>query len=125
MERKIYIQRKRSSKDAWIHPAPKTGNTEQQYNVFYEDQLIGSWAVPECDAARWLIAQGKAERNDRLMTYRRYPDKPDQASLYGSVGWFADRTVKEDGPGGTRFVKYVPFPVDRLRTGSTKLDEAG
>lgn len=118
MEHKIYVQRKRAG-DTWVRPSRATGNSEQQYNVFYEGELIGSWGCPECAAARWLIAQGKAKRGDRLLTFRRYDDKPDIASLFGSVGWFADRTVKEDGGTGTpRWVKYVPFPGATLVTGS-------
>lgn len=117
-DHKIYIQRKRASKTAWIWPSPPTGNNEQQYRVFYEGQEIGSWACPECDAARWLIAQGFAQRSDRLVSFRRYEDRPDEPSMTGGVGWFADRTVIEDDKGPIRWGKYTPFPMTRFSTGS-------
>lgn len=117
-DHKIYIQRKRASKASWIWPSPPTGNNEQQYRVFYEGQEIGSWACPECDAARWLVARGFAQRSDRLLTFRRYEDAPDRRSMTGGVGWFADRTVIEDDNGPIRWGKFRPFPTARFSTGS-------
>jgi hypothetical protein len=117
----IVIERKRASKSAWIWPGPPTGNNEQQYRVFYEGQEIGSWACPECDAARWLIANGKAQRSDTLRT-RRLIDGKEIPSMRGGVGWFADRTVIEDDNGPPRWGKYTPFPASRFSTGTASED---
>jgi hypothetical protein len=115
----IAIQRKRASKRTWIWPAPPTGNTEQQYRVFFEGEEIGSWGCPECDAARWLLANGKAQRSDTLRTRRRNPDDGSEvASMKGGVGWFADRVVIEDDNGPIRWGKYRPFPTLPSPTGS-------
>jgi hypothetical protein len=89
-----------------IPPSPRTGNNEQQYRVFFEDEEIGVWRVPECSAARWLLANGKAERTDTLRTDR---------GLYGRVGWFANRTINEKGT--PRHVKWVAMP-SRVFTGA-------
>jgi hypothetical protein len=107
----IRIERKRYDDRHWIKPSPPRGNSEQQYRVFYGGEEIGSWSDPECAAARWLLAQGKAHRSDMLVTYRGR--KP---SLTGKIGWFADHAVK-DGPDGTpRFVKHVPMSeTDKAR----------
>jgi hypothetical protein len=107
----IVIERKRYDKEHWIKPAPKTGNTEQQYRVWFEGEEIGSWRVPECSAARWLLDHGKATRDDTLRTLRRF-QSGDFPSMTGRLGWFADRTVTEsDSQGGTpRFVKWRPMP---------------
>jgi hypothetical protein len=99
----IRIERKRASDANWITPSPRTGNNEQQYRVFFEGEEIGSWRVPECSAARWLLEHGKAERSDTLRTYRGQ-----WRSLWGSVGWFADRTVSETGT--PHHVKWAPMP---------------
>jgi hypothetical protein len=36
------------------------------YAADYQGERIGEWRVPECDAARWLLANGKAARSDVL-----------------------------------------------------------
>lgn len=100
-----------------IAPSPRTGNNEQQYRVFFEGEEIGSWRIPEHEAARWLLANGKAERTDTLRTIHG-----GMPAMRGSVGWFADRTVAE-GEGVPRFVKYVPMSeaakaAARLSTGT-------
>lgn len=87
-----------------IPAAPRTGNNEQQYRVFFEDEEIGTWRVPECSAARWLLEHGKAERADTLRTFHNGP------AMRGSVGWFADHTVSETDKHGLRIVKWVPMP---------------
>ena len=93
-----------------IPPSPRTGNNEQQYRVFLDGEQIGVWRVPECSAARWLLANGKAEREDTLRTDR---------GLYGGVGWFADRTVNEKG--SPRHVKWAAMPP-RVFTGTASED---
>jgi hypothetical protein len=107
----IVIERKRADQEHWVKPAPKTGNTEQQYRVFFEGEEIGSWRIPEHEAARWLLAQGKAQRSDTLRTRRRVNDA-ETPSMKGSVGWFADHTIREsDSQGGTpRLAKWKPMP---------------
>jgi hypothetical protein len=103
----VTIERKRFDEDHWIKPAPKTGNTEQQYRVIFEGEDIGSWRYPEHGAARWLLANGKAQRTDTLRTIHG-----GMPSMRGNMGWFADHTVSEsDSQGGTpRFVKWKPMP---------------
>ena len=110
----IQIEQKRHDDKHWIKPAPPTGNAEQQYRVWFEGQDIGSWRVPECSAARWLLEHGKATRKDTLRTI--HGGTP---SMRGNVGWFADRTVSEsDSQGGTpRFVKWRPMPERVLGLG--------
>jgi hypothetical protein len=115
-DRIIVIERKRA-RSSWIEPSPRTGNNEQQYRVFYEGVEIGSWACPECDAARWLLANGYAERSD-LLRSRRLIDGQEIPSMSGGVGWFADRTVIEDDNGPPRWGKYTPFPTGGFLKGS-------
>lgn len=107
----IVIERKRHDDEHWIKPAPRTGNTEQQYRVWFEDEAIGSWRYPEGEAARWLLKHGKAERSDTLRT-RRLIGGQQRPSMRGSVGWVADHTVSEtDKQGGTpHWVKWLPMP---------------
>jgi hypothetical protein len=66
-----------------------------------------------CGLARRLIAEGKADRSDRLetLTYGR-------PSLNGGVGWFADHTVRETPAVGPVFVKWKPFPAERRHAGT-------
>jgi hypothetical protein len=120
----IVIERKRHDERCWIRLALPTGNAEQQYRVVFEGEEIGVWRIPEHEAARWLLAQGKAERADPLRT-RRLIDGKETPSMTGSVGWFADHTVTEsDKRGGTRrFIKWRPMPegafaVTRERSGT-------
>jgi hypothetical protein len=107
----IVIERKRHDEGHWIKPAPPTGNTEQQYRVWFDGKEIGVWRVPSCSAARWLLANGKAERSDTLRT-RRLIEGEEVPCMKGAVGWFADRTVDEgDSRDGTpRWVKWRPMP---------------
>lgn len=82
-----------------------TGNSETRYRVIHESVELGVWRVPECSAARWLIEHNHAERGDRLEIYRR-----ETLCMSGAIGWFADRTVREDGGDGTpRLVKFQPW----------------
>jgi hypothetical protein len=60
-----------------------------------------------CSLARKLIAEGKADRSDRLMMLR--DGKP---ALSGGIGWFADRRLQETAKVGPRYVKWTPFPGD-------------
>jgi hypothetical protein len=101
----IQIERKRHDAEHWIRPAPRTGNTEQQYRVLFDGQEIGSWRYPEGAAARWLLANGKAKRTDTLRTFH-----DGMFCLRGSVGWFADHTISETDKGGLRVVKWRAMP---------------
>lgn len=70
-----------------------------------------------CSLARKLIAEGKADRTDRLIML--HDGRP---ALSGAVGWFADRRIKETTTVGPRYVKWVPIPDARrqaLRAKST------
>ena len=60
---------------------------------------------PPCELARRLIAEGRADRNDRLVMLR--DGKP---ALRGGVGWFADRTISEGAKWGPLYVRWKPFP---------------
>jgi hypothetical protein len=122
----IVIEQKRASATNWIAPSPRTGNNEQQYRVYFGGEEIGSWRLPEHEAARWLLEHGKAERSDLLRT-RRLIDGEQIASMMGSVGWFADRTVAE-GEAPPRWAKHVPMSegakaAARLSTGTPSDDE--
>jgi hypothetical protein len=85
--------------------------THSAHAVDYEGKRIGQWRVPSCEAARWLLAHGKAERADTLiMEHDGVP------ALRGGIGWLADRTVTENDKIGPRWGKWRPFaglPSDR------------
>lgn len=54
-----------------------------------------------CSLARRLIAEGKADRSDRLVMLR------------SGVGWYADRTIVENAKVGPRYGRWKPFPDAR------------
>ena len=121
-DRIIRIERNRASAANWIKPSPRNGNNEQQYRVLFEDGEIGVWRYPEHAAARWLLANGKAERTDTLRTIH-----DGMPAMRGGVGWFADRTVAE-GEETPRWIKHVPMSeaskaAARLLTGTASDDE--
>lgn len=64
------------------------------------------------EVARRLLAEG-ADRRDKLQMLRG--GKP---VLIGGVGWFADRTIREDAKVGPCYVKWRPFPDARRRSGT-------
>jgi hypothetical protein len=111
MERKIQLER--------VRPSPcsnPNSNTETRYRVLFEGAEIGVWKDPECSAARYLVDNSLAARDDVLKTYRG-----DTPSMSGSIGWFADRRVVEDGRDGTpRFVKWRPNPFAASRRSGQK-----
>jgi hypothetical protein len=45
-------------------------------------------------------------------------------TMFGSVGWFADRAVREDEKTSPTFVKWKPFPEARRQPG-TASDTSG
>jgi hypothetical protein len=56
-----------------VRPSPCSNlnsNTETRYRVLFEGEEIGVWRDPECSAARWLVDNGRASRDDVLKTYR-------------------------------------------------------
>ena len=75
-----------------------------RYAAVYQGEKIGEFRVPECDAARWLLAEGKAAPDDRLTTYR-----DGRPALSGSVGWLAAHTVEENEKVSPRWRKFRPF----------------
>jgi hypothetical protein len=66
-----------------------------------------------CGLARKLLAEGHAHRLDRLVTMRG-----EMRCLSGPVGWFADRTVRENARESPFFTKWRPFPDVRRRQGT-------
>jgi hypothetical protein len=71
-------------------------------------------ASPSCDAARWLLANGKAARSDVLVIC--HAGRP---AMRGNVGWLADRSVTENDKVSPRWAKWRPFqikPSDRPAT---------
>jgi hypothetical protein len=78
--------------------------THSAHAVDYEGERIGQWRVPSCEAARWLLAHGKAERADTLLM--AHDGAP---ALRGGIGWLADRTVAENDKIGPRWSKWQPF----------------
>ena len=86
----------------------------RKYRAAYQGEPIGEWRVPECDAARWLIAAGRAAPGDRLIVCRY-----GRPALAGALSWFADRTVIENEKASPRWAKYRAFemePQDRPET---------
>ena len=43
---------------------------KHKHAATYRGEHIGEWRVPECDAARWLLANGHATRDDTLTVCR-------------------------------------------------------
>jgi hypothetical protein len=93
-------------------PAPPTGNSETRYRVTLGGRGLGVWRDPEHSAARFLIDNGLAERDDMLRTFRG-----DVLCMTGSVGWFADRRTLETDEEGPRAVKWRPFPGRQVLAG--------
>ena len=79
---------------------------KHKYAVSYQGERIGEFRVPECDAARWLLANGHAARDDTLTVCCN-----GRAGLSGSVGWLADKTVLEGEKDSPRFAKWRPFAM--------------
>jgi hypothetical protein len=77
-----------------------------RYRVLLDGVEIGMWKDPECSAARWLIDNGRASRDDTLRVYQGAAP-----CMAGRVGWFADRRAIEDDRDGTpRFKLWRPNP---------------
>jgi hypothetical protein len=89
-----------------IHSIEITRASHSAYAADYRGERIGQWRVPECDAARWLLANGKADRSDILVTTRS-----GRPAMRGGVGWLADRTVAENDKVSPRWAKWRPFEV--------------
>jgi len=89
------------------------------YSTSYLGELIGEWRVPSCDAARWLLANGKANREDKLTICRE-----GRPALSGSVGWLAGHTVEENDKVSPRWIKYRPFVLGTLDSAETLDDGA-
>jgi hypothetical protein len=86
------------------HRIDITRVTHSAHGVTYQGEHIGQWRVPSCEAARWLLAHGKAQRSDLLiMTLDGAP------AMRGGIGWLADRTVTENDKIGPRWSKWRPF----------------
>lgn len=83
-------------------------------NVFvsYNGERIGEMRVPSCEASRWLLANGIADRSDTLVMCRN-----GEPSMAGLVGWFADRTVRETEKSGPRWARYEAFDDSRVDSG--------
>jgi hypothetical protein len=106
---KTYCKRKRRLEHRIEITAVK-----HKYAAAYQGERIGEFRVPECDAARWLLANGRATRDDRLIVCRN-----GRPAMRGSIGWLAARTVIENEKESPRWAKYRPFsmaPSDRPAT---------
>jgi hypothetical protein len=80
----------------------------------YRGERIGEFRGPECDAARWLLVNGLASRDDTLVSCRN-----GRPALTGSVGRLADSTVEENEKVSPRWRKFRPFglkPSDGAQT---------
>jgi hypothetical protein len=91
------------------------------YYTRFDGELIGTWRVPSCDAARWLLTNGHATRDDRLETCR----SDGKVALSGSVGWFADHTVEETDTISPHWVKWKPFPSRPKQEPLVAVQDAG
>jgi hypothetical protein len=115
MEIRIQIERARYDEQHLIKPCSNpNSNTEVRYIVSFQGKEIGRWRDPECSAARYLVDNGLASREDTLQTYHG-----DDPQFRGQVGWLADRRVAEDDANGgaPHFVKWTPNPfTDPART---------
>src|SRR5271170_1543365 len=79
---------------------------KHKYAAAYLGERMGEFRVPECDAARWLLANGKATRDDVLVSCR-----DGRPALTGTVGWLADHTVAENDRSSPRWTKWRPFAM--------------
>ena len=86
-----------------------------RYRISFGGKEIGVWRDPESSAARYLLDNGLASRDDTLQTYHG-----DDKRLRGGIGWLADRTVREDAKTSPTFVKWKPFPDARRRAQTAK-----
>lgn len=92
-----------------IHPIDRIGS----YRVTDREtgqEWVGRARVPACSVARVLLNLG-ASPSDRLEVFREGRDQPCST---GSLGWYADRTVRETPRQGPNFAKYQPFDGSRL-----------
>ena len=80
-----------------------------RYCVTFEGCEIGVWKDPECSAARYLVDNGLASREDTLRTFRG-----ETPCLRGSVGWYADRRVVEATASACTMSTTVQTPSPRL-----------
>jgi hypothetical protein len=90
------------------------------FRVFYGELELKPSRVPMCDVARYLLAKGLAQPEDRLITTLRTVH-----SMSGQIGWLAEHTVKEDDDHGPRFVKWRPFPGARVPSETANSDPPG
>ena len=88
-----------------VHDIAIERATRERYRATYAGREIGVWRVPTCSAARWLIEQGAARREDTLRMLR-----DGHVSMSGDVGWFADRTVVEHASGTPHFGRWSAPP---------------
>jgi hypothetical protein len=90
----------------------------------YRGQLIGRAHPPIFAAARWLLANGKADPGDRVEAYRG-----DTLCGSGKAGELAKWTVRENDHGNPsmQLVRWKPFPSTRTRpkTGISEISNVG
>jgi hypothetical protein len=79
---------------------------KHKYAAAYQGEKIGEFRVPECDSARWLVAQGHAQPGDTMVTTRN-----GVPAMRGSVAWLAGQTVEENEKVSPRWVKWRPFAI--------------
>jgi hypothetical protein len=93
---------------------------QDRYFATYRGELLGEFRVPECEAVRWLLANGHAAPNDTLIMCR-----DGRPALTGSVGWLADRTVEENDEVSARWRKFRPFLLKPSDGPETVCGESG
>jgi hypothetical protein len=121
MEIRIQIERARYDEQHLIKPCSNpNSNTEARYIVSFQGKEIGRWRDPECSAARYLVDNGLASREDTLQIYHG-----DDPQFRGQVGWLAKRMVREDDTTSPTFVKWKPFPDARRRAQTPKKPRGG
>jgi hypothetical protein len=90
----------------------KNGMTRDpnHYNAEYNRQFILKSDVVEFDTARYLLNNNLAKDDDILITY-----VDGKRSLTATIKWFAEHTIEEGKRVSSRFIKWRPFDVEKIR----------
>jgi len=111
-----------------VQQAAPTGNRRQRFRCWLDDGSpvgpVTGLRSPALDGARWLIGQGVSP--DRLMTTRAASSAVD-SFWPAPVGIYAKLAVPEpdNGPGGVRFVAWMPRAPQGVEAQSPTTPPAG
>lgn len=72
--------------------------------AFFRGRKIGLFDAPLCEAARWLLREGIASRDDWIGAWRG-----ETPCMAGKAGELAKWTVRETSEGGLYWARYVPM----------------